>query len=131
MSKTKYTIGRDRNADIPIADESVSRLHAELSILDGGRLFLTDCRSSNGTRILRGSQTTTISQETLRPTDRVQFGNVILPVSDLLETIERKYPGRKADQPARAEPVITPGARLVRCDCGAVKPESGPCPACG
>ncbi|MBI4523796.1 MAG: FHA domain-containing protein [Deltaproteobacteria bacterium] len=32
----KFTIGRDKNCDIPIADDSVSRLHAEITIVDGG-----------------------------------------------------------------------------------------------
>src|SRR5678809_1541964 len=51
--KTRFTIGRDRGCDIPIADDSVSRLHAEITLLDGGRVFLTDCHSSNSTFVMR------------------------------------------------------------------------------
>jgi pSer/pThr/pTyr-binding forkhead associated (FHA) protein len=32
----RFTIGRDKTCDVPIADDSVSRLHAQFSILAGG-----------------------------------------------------------------------------------------------
>ena len=54
MQEQRFTIGRDRGCDIPIADESVSRLHAQLTFTEGQQIFLTDCQSSNGTFLFRG-----------------------------------------------------------------------------
>ncbi|MBS1830974.1 MAG: FHA domain-containing protein [Acidobacteria bacterium] len=128
--KSRFTIGRERSCDIPIADESVSRLHAELTILDGGKLFLTDCHSSNGTSVLRDGTARRISQDFVLPSDRVQFGDVILDMSDLVESVRGRV-----KQAAPAAPVArrdAPGGeRVERCGCGAIKPQGKPCPACG
>lgn len=130
VQKTRFTIGRERTCDIAIADDSVSRLHAELTILEGGKLFLTDCHSSNGTTLLRDGVPRRISQEMVFPNDRVQFGNVVLSVSDMVESVRGRTPPPKKAGP---RPVQDPpaGGRLVRCDCGAIKPEGKACPACG
>lgn len=129
-SKSRFTIGRERSCDIPIADESVSRLHAELTILEGGKLFLTDCHSSNGTSVLRDGAARRISQEFVLPSDRVQFGDVILNMSDVVESVRGRViqavppgPAARRDAPA--------GERVQRCACGAIKPQGKPCPACG
>ncbi len=128
--KTRFTIGRERTCDIPIADDSVSRLHAELSLLEGDKLFLTDCHSSNGTLLLRDGQSRRISQEIVRPTDHIQFGNVVLPMADILSSISGRRPaaGHKTPNPETRPPA---GAKVVRCECGAIKPEGKKCPACG
>jgi hypothetical protein len=39
----KFSIGRERSCDIPVADDSVSARHAELTFLGDGKLLLTDC----------------------------------------------------------------------------------------
>ncbi|MCF8210291.1 MAG: FHA domain-containing protein [Rhodoferax sp.] len=49
----KYVIGRAPTCDIVLADESVSRIHAELAILDNGKLLVTDCHSTQCTLLLR------------------------------------------------------------------------------
>ncbi|MCG6861051.1 MAG: FHA domain-containing protein [Chromatiaceae bacterium] len=46
----KFSIGRERSCAIPVADDSVSAMHAELTFLGDGKLLLTDCNSTNGTR---------------------------------------------------------------------------------
>jgi hypothetical protein len=128
-AKTRFTIGRERSCDIPIADESVSRLHAELTILEGGKLFLTDCHSSNGTALLRDGQARKISQEFVLPSDRVQFGDVILPMSDLVDSVRGRVKQPPPAPAAKLNPA--PGQRVERCPCGAIKPQGKPCPACG
>lgn len=128
--KTRFTIGRERTCDIPIADDSVSRLHAELSVLEGGKFFLTDCHSSNGTTLLRDGATRRISQEVVFATDRIQFGNVILSMSDILDSLRSRTPHAPQQQPQPRQ--STPaGGKVMRCICGAIKPEGKPCPACG
>lgn len=141
--KNRFTIGREPTCDIPLSDDSVSRLHAELTVLEGGKLFLTDCKSSNGTFILRDAPPRRISQELILPTDRVQFGRLIVTATDLLAAVTLPNPSTRILPPA-PEPIIQPAPplpppppppkparpRLVRCECGAIKTEGTVCPTC-
>lgn len=132
--KNKFTIGRDKAADIPIADASVSRLHAELTLLEGGKVFLTDCRSSNGTFVVTHAGEHRISQETVDQNDIVKLGNVSIAVSDLVAAVQQKAGAAAAaggDSRPKSRRDFPQGAKLIRCDCGAVKQQNGSCPACG
>lgn len=122
--KNRFVIGRDQSADIAIADPSVSRRHAEITLLENGKVFLTDCRSSNGTFVVRGGAERRISQETVTAADTAKFGDVSIRVSDLLAAVRPQAPA-----PAAA-PRHTPQGKLVRCDCGAIKSLNSPCPSC-
>lgn len=124
--KNRFTIGRDASADIPIADPSVSRLHAEAA-LDGARLTLTDKGSSNGTFVLEGRSARQIAQETLDPRQTVRFGSVDISVADLMDIVRLKAGALPLPGPAP----LPRSERLVRCDCGAVKPVSRGCEFCG
>ncbi|WP_300613687.1 DUF1707 and FHA domain-containing protein [Trebonia sp.] len=68
---THFSIGRDANCDLAIADMTVSRVHARLERTEDGWL-LTDLASTNGTRVngwrVRG-------QVRVRAGDLVSFGN--------------------------------------------------------
>jgi len=122
----KFTIGRDKDCDVAIADDSVSRVHAELTMLESGKLLLADRASSNGTCIVQGGQPRRIEQSYVSPGDQVQFGAVVLQVSDILEAIRAKVAKRKDGKMPAAL-----AERLIRCDCGAVKQAGRPCPECG
>ncbi len=133
-----FRIGRARDCDIVLADESVSRYHAELSYLADGKLFLTDCHSANGTSLVDGRRQTPVRQTLLSPTETVRFGDVAMSVKELLEAIRLKFPGfysgpveppSSEDSDSR-QPWVR-GERLVRCQCGAVKPRDQTCPTCG
>jgi len=50
INKDRMTIGRSVSNDIVLEDLSVSRSHAEISV-EGGRFFLTDMGSANGSRV--------------------------------------------------------------------------------
>jgi pSer/pThr/pTyr-binding forkhead associated (FHA) protein len=50
VNKDRMTIGRSVSNDIVLEDLSVSRSHAEISV-EGGRFFLTDMGSANGSRV--------------------------------------------------------------------------------
>jgi len=130
----KITIGRDAARDIPLGDHSVSAYHAELSVMEDGRLLLTDCRSTNGTFVIGSNgNARRIQQAVVKPTDRIRFGAVTLTVSVLLEA--KKDSGSEAElktppkPPTPAFPVS--GQRLVRCPCGCIKPDGECCPECG
>ena len=138
MQEQKFTIGRDRGCDIPIADESVSRLDAQLTFTEGQQIFLIDCNSSNGTFLFKGGRPEPIQQEFISPADKVQFGSVTFQVADLLVAIKKKHNQVNTDQlrgTDSAPPVPpkpwAPGKRLVRCVCGAVKVRGERCPTCG
>lgn len=124
--KNRFTIGRDASADVPIADPSVSRLHAE-AVLDGARLLLTDRGSSNGTYVIRGGAARPLTQEALEARDVVRFGTVDIAVADLIDIIRIKSGAVHLPGPAP----LPRSERLVRCDCGAVKSVSRACEFCG
>ena len=141
--KTRFTIGREPTCDIPLPDDSVSRLHAELTVLEGGKLFLTDCKSSNGTFVLRDAQPRRITQELILPTDRVQFGRLIVNAADLLAAVSPinvthrlpaapppPPPPPPPPEPAPPIPAKPARPRLVRCECGAIKTEGTICTTC-
>jgi len=140
QKERKFTIGRSRECDIVLADESVSRKHAELIFMPDGKLFLTDCNSLNGTALITDGKLTPVHQEFLSPTDVVRFGKVNMPVKEILEGIHLKFKSfntqaaMQTPQPAKIPQPQKPwvrGDRLVRCGCGAVKPEGRKCQECG
>ncbi|MBL8245185.1 MAG: FHA domain-containing protein [Rhodanobacteraceae bacterium] len=45
----RHRLGRSEQADLRLAHASVSRLHAEVEVVEGGGVVLTDLDSTNGT----------------------------------------------------------------------------------
>jgi len=132
--KRTYIIGRSRHADVPLADASVSQRHAELSFLDGGKVLLTDCKSTNGTyRILGDGRAVRVHHELIAATDTLRFGQITLSARELLETLRLKGPPAQTGDGAASPPgpPRVAGERLVRGACGHIKPADGPCPECG
>lgn len=148
-----YRVGRDRSADIPIADDSVSRLHAQLVLATDG-LFVTDCNSTNGTFVVRlHGVEEPVTQARAGAGDSIKFGSVVVAVRDLMEFIgSRKSPPSAAPPPPPVPAVAaSPAAkqpsaanqpsaiawelphsdRLVRCVCGAVRSARQACVLCG
>ncbi len=90
MSKVAcYPIGRDAAAPIVVPHKTVSRVHAEAIPLPDGRLYVTDCASTNGTFINEDGQWRRISQDFASPGARLRFGDVEVSVPDLLTQISR------------------------------------------
>ena len=90
MSKVAcYTIGRDAAAAITVQHQTVSRIHAEAIPLPDGRLYVTDCASTNGTFINEDGQWRRISQDFASAGARVRFGEVEVSVLHLLTAISR------------------------------------------
>ena len=123
-SERKYTIGRALTCDIVLADDSVSRIHAELTFLENGEFLVTDCGSTQGTFVMRrGVEVRVIHDEAALPPDTLRFGTVSMPVKEILQAIYLKHPP--------VAPMPPEGAGLVRCECGAVKVRSSRCEVCG
>jgi len=90
IKEKKFTIGRSRKCDIILADDSVSRVHAELICLKDGGLFVTDCHSINGTVLIKNGREKSIGQEFLSKDDVLQLGDVRMSVRELLDAIPGK-----------------------------------------
>jgi predicted component of type VI protein secretion system len=141
MMSRRFTIGRDKNCDVPIFDDSVSRLHAEIWLADDGSLMMADRGSVNGTTVVRGQAKFPLNQDVILPGDYIRMGTVILSAGEIVEAVEAKQPGaltHAAPSPPRAPappPVMPPpprpaGGPLIRCECGAVKTFGQICPGC-
>ena len=119
-----YTIGRSLTCDIVLADDSVSRIHAEIIFLEEDKFLLTDCGSTQGTFVMRqGVAVHAIRRELVSVSDTLRFGAVSMPVKEIFQAIHLKYPP--------VAPMPPEGAGLVRCACGAVKVKNNRCGVCG
>src|SRR5205823_2832269 len=88
----RFSIGRDRRSDVPIADDSVSRLHAEIWLADDGSLMMADRGSSNGTTILRNGASFPLREDVILPGDVIRLGSVALPVPEIVGAVEARQP---------------------------------------
>ena len=70
-------VGRAPTCDVPVFDPTVSRRHAELSLVAGG-VKITDLGSANGT-FVNGDR---ITDRTARHGDTVTFGKVVFRLQD-------------------------------------------------
>ena len=133
-----FRIGRAPDCDIVLADESVSRHHAELVITAQGALYLSDCHSTHGTSLVERGKGRPIKQEVVGPDATLRFGDVTITATELMNALAARYPevsfpfagasNREGERPSRQWPK---GARLVRCACGGVKPKGQRCQECG
>ena len=122
-------IGKSTDCDLVLDDPTVSRVHAEFSVTHRGQLVITDCRSLNGTFVIRGGMERRVEQAaTVDLADQVRLGAVKLPVADLVDHADS---GR---QPAPIQvkdvrvPAPPPNSDRERCECGTVKIVGEPCP---
>jgi len=119
-----FRIGRASDNDIVLADDTVSRHHAELRFLDDGRLLLCDSKSSQGTVLTQFDESREVDEAFVTPTDQVRFGDMTVTVGDMIEELRLKHPELRTAYEERAP-------TLRRCECGAVKREGEACPECG
>jgi pSer/pThr/pTyr-binding forkhead associated (FHA) protein len=134
----RIVIGRGRHCDVVLADESVSRRHAELNLLANGTLFIVDCQSQNGTFLLRSGQYLPIRQELVLENDQLRLGDLKVSVREILSAAKVQLPlprppaldeQKRPDRPP-GKPWVQ-GTRLERCVCGAIKVKNGKCQECG
>ena len=86
MSRVRtYVVGRDGTSDVRLDDSTVSGRHAEVVRVEGGRLYVTDCATTNGTYVLAGREWRAIRQAVVEPTDRLRFGELEMTVDRLDE----------------------------------------------
>ena len=81
----KFTIGRRPDNDFCLAHNTVSGYHAVLELTING-LFVTDCRSTNGT-LLNGKRVT--DRQPLKNGDVVHFGQVVFSIEAVPPTQQK------------------------------------------
>ena len=69
-----YRIGRAKSCEVVLSDRSVSRHHAELVVSKSGKLYLTDCKSNNGTFVGRGGKWVPVVQDFVEPDEVLLIG---------------------------------------------------------
>ncbi len=84
MAFRTYIIGRGRDADIRVVDETVSRSHAELTVTDGGRYYLADRNSMHGTWVRSDEGWSRHHQGYVDLGERLRFGHVETHLRELL-----------------------------------------------
>jgi len=126
-----FHIGRDPDCEIPIADDTISRFHAEVQLTDDGRLFVIDTNSSNGTFLIREGVKERITQATADVGDSISFGDCCFEVSDLIADIRSRSRHRSQGSAGNHPSEPSSEFKRVRCTvCGYVKLEGEPCPRC-
>ena len=82
------SIGRSREADIPLLDDKVSRVHCGIRLSDGD-FYLKDLKPRNGTFVNGQRVEDTVK---LKPGDRIQIGSTVF----VLETATNQEDAQKA-----------------------------------
>ncbi len=80
-----YRIGRGITCEIIVDHKSVSRLHAELSVAEDGRYYLTDCNSRAGPFKMDNGEWVRVRQSFVEPTQPLKLGEQELTAEEALE----------------------------------------------
>jgi hypothetical protein len=94
LDRALITLGRSSTNDVPLADRTLSRVHAKIEGHDG-RAVLVDLGSRNGTS-LNGVRIAEPTQ--IQPGDRITLGETIIEISEesttrvVIEKVERDVP---------------------------------------
>ncbi len=84
LTQDEMTLGRDSAADITVSDQGISRKHAKVT-KEGGKAFITDLGSSNGT-FINDKKITAGEKVALVKEDMIKLGNSIfkfLPAGEI------------------------------------------------
>lgn len=118
MAQHTFAIGRSPEAAIRIPDtqRTVSMLHADVTITDDGRLYLTDRNSTNGTAVFRRGEWRSLRQDFVGPDERLRFGGHETTMAELLAMVAEKRVARvNRVQPPKVErPDSPPEVRRPR-----------------
>ena len=86
MAFKTFSIGRRRDSDIRLSHETVSRMHAELTLTTEGRCFLTDRNSLRGTWVFRAGDWRPHRQGYVDRQERLRFGKLEVSLRHLLKS---------------------------------------------
>ncbi len=78
LTTEPLSIGRSREADIPLLDDKVSRVHCGIRLSDG-KFYLKDLKSRNGTYV-NGERVEDTAE--IKAGDRIQIGSTVFVMED-------------------------------------------------
>lgn len=108
----RYLIGRSEHNDIVVPDASVSRQHAELEEIGGGRYALRDLGSTYGMALWRDGQWVEVLEVEVIAESRVRMGGYETTPRELL-ALARGGGVPVADAPAPSPPPRRPRATTI------------------
>ena len=117
MPQRTYAIGRGPEAPIRITDSerTVSTVHAEITVTEDGRYYLTDRDSTNGTSVFRRGAWRTVRQDFVDPHERIRLGGYETTAHQLIGTLsDRPLPVAKPRPEAPQSPKQVAGERRPR-----------------
>lgn len=81
----EFTVGRSAQADVTIANDTVSGIHLKV-VVQPGRITLVDLGSTNGTKLKRGSEVNLAPQvaHEVRADDTIILGHYTVPILTLV-----------------------------------------------
>jgi predicted component of type VI protein secretion system len=100
----RYRIGRADTNDIVLADTTVSREHAELVELGGGRYEIKDLGSTFGIAVWEGQDWAKVTACELRQDSRLRLGEFQTTIADLLRDTDKTVVRRAAEPTAPPRP---------------------------
>jgi hypothetical protein len=104
----RYRIGRADTNDIVLSESSISREHAELVELGGGRFRLVDLGSSSGTSVWQGQDWETVTEIEVRHDTPFRLGEFQTTAADLLRETDKTVVRARADEaPAAPESSVS------------------------
>jgi pSer/pThr/pTyr-binding forkhead associated (FHA) protein len=108
----RIVIGRGEDCDLPVNDTSVSRVHAEIHAIEGGRYEVVDRDSSNGVRV-NGVE---LKRSILDAGDVVELGDVQLRYVPAGQVYHPQEPllGRRSSETAAGSDRAAPAAGRTR-----------------
>lgn len=105
MSFRTFLVGRGRSADIRLADPTISRLHAELTVTSSGEYYLTDRNTPHGTWLRRDRRWIRLIQGRVGPMDRIRLGRY---QDVLFIMLERASLDLRIGQPSFEQVIVAP-----------------------
>lgn len=95
---TSYRIGRGGDNDIVVDDSSISRVHAELTLLPDGRYSVRDLGSSNGTMIQGAEGWELVDEATIAADQPIRFGKRMATPKELVALSDAAAKAKSEDQ---------------------------------
>src|SRR5581483_7532213 len=99
-----YRIGRADTNDIVLLEATISREHAELAELGGGRFRIKDLGSTYGVSVWQGQEWAKVTESELRHDTEIRLGEYQTTVADLLRESDKTVVRAKASEPEPAAP---------------------------
>lgn len=120
----RYSIGRSRENDIVLSDTTVSRQHAEIEDLGGGRFIVRDVGSSRGTLVQRGGNWEDVTETEITADQPILLGELETNVGALLQEagIAVSAPAAGADASVASAASATPSSAAQASSGGGLSP---------